>query len=165
MVLVKKQKNHGKKDSLLLGKGVINDINNNIIVLQGLRLPIKYVYSTDADTVTEHGSIERCVEWMEQYPDVDGGVCILRVKFQDGKKCNPFWDHLQHFQYFSSQYVRRNAESVYGKVTCLSGSGNICRLSRYRNRLLNSNVIHSFFLARLIIMQINDMQNIRGLLL
>ena len=129
MILVKKQKNHGKKDSLLLGKGIMNDINSGKYQLEGLQLPIKYVYSTDADTVTENGSIERCVEWMEQYPEVDGGVCVLRVKFQTDKKCNWFWDPLQHYQYFSSQYIRRNTESIYAKVTCLSGSGNICRIS------------------------------------
>ena len=129
LLLIKKNKNHGKKDGLLLAKCIIDDINNKKIVLDGMQLPIQYVYSTDADTVTHKGSLERGVEWMEEYPELDAGVFILRVKFQRDKKCNWFWDHFQSFQYFSSQYVRRSAESVFGKVTCLSGSGNICRVS------------------------------------
>lgn len=129
ILLIKKNKNHGKKDGLLLAKGIINDINKGKIVLEGLELPIKYVYSTDADTVTHESSLERGIEYMEMYPEVDAGVFILRVKFQRDRCCNWFWDHFQSFQYFSSQYVRRAAESVFGKVTCLSGSGNICRVS------------------------------------
>lgn len=129
LLLIKKYKNHGKKDGLLLAKGIINDINAGKIVLEGIELPIKYVYSTDADTVTHKGSLERGIEWMELYPELDAGVFILRVKFHTERVCNWFWDHFQNFQYFSSQFVRRGAESVFAKVTCLSGSGNICRVS------------------------------------
>lgn len=126
LLLIKKKTNQGKKDGLLLAKGIVDSINDGDIEFDGLRLPIKYVYSTDADTVTQPGSLERGVEWMQRYPDVDAGVFILRVKFNDELKCKMFWGPFQDFQYFSSQYVRRNAESVFGKVTCLSGSGNIC---------------------------------------
>lgn len=129
ILLVKKHANHGKKDGLLLAKGIVNSINDGDIVLNGLELPIKYVYSTDADTVTQQGSLERGIELMEEYPELDAGVFILRVKFSDDMICKGFWGPFQDFQYFSSQYVRRNAESVFGKVTCLSGSGNICRVS------------------------------------
>lgn len=62
---------------------------------------------------------------METYPELDASVCMLRVLFH---KRSFFWDHMQHFQYFNSQFVRRGTESFLGKVTCLSGSGNMCRV-------------------------------------
>lgn len=129
-VLVQKLQNNGKKDSLLLAKGIIKDLNDQKGKLRNIsrHLPdtIKYVFCTDADTLIGDRAIERAVLCMEQYPELDANVSQLRVRFH---KRSWFWDPLQHFQYFSSQFVRRMCESVMGKVTCLSGSGNVCRVS------------------------------------
>jgi len=136
-VLIVKSKNHGKKDGLILAKKVINDINcakdkysihpelrrENVNVENPI---IKYTFCCDADTAIDVNAIPICIKNMESYPELDASVCLLRVMFH---KKSFFWDPMQHFQYFNSQFVRRGTESFFGKVTCLSGSGNMCRVS------------------------------------
>lgn len=123
-ILVRKLKNHGKKDGLILAKKIISSFGTKYDV--PYLGEMKYVFCTDADTSIELDCIPRCVKQMEQFPELDAGVCLLRVKFHSPSF---FWDHMQHFQYFSSQYVRRSTESFWGKVSCLSGAGNILRIS------------------------------------
>lgn len=127
-VLVRKLKNHGKKDGLILAKNIIKDINKKELNYNHSKVEykIKYVFCTDADTAIGDGCLAKSVVNMEKYQDLDAAVCLLRVLFHKGAL---FWDHLQHFQYFSSQLVRRYTESIFAKVTCLSGAGNICRTS------------------------------------
>ena len=142
-ILITKSTNHGKKDGLILAKKIINEINtcprgkeaysiNPLLKVtnpnseEGDGCLIKYTFCTDADTAIDINCVPKCIKTMEQYPEVDGAVSLLRVLFH---KRSWFWDPMQHFQYFNSQFIRRGAESFFGKVTCLSGSGNICRVS------------------------------------
>ena len=145
-ILIVKSKNHGKKDGLILAKKVISDINSskdkysshpdltynesdktldNTDNTSNNPL-IKYTFCCDADTAIDVNAIPICIKNMESYPELDASVCLLRVMFH---KKSFFWDPMQHFQYFNSQFVRRGTESFFGKVTCLSGSGNMCRVS------------------------------------
>lgn len=129
-MLIRKMKNYGKKDGLILAANLIHDINRKSKQYKrfGITENIKYLHSTDADTATDLNCIGNSVKNMEMYPEVDGAVNLLRVRFH---KPSFFWDHLQHFQYFSSQFIRRYAESFFAKVTCLSGSGNMVRTSSH----------------------------------
>ena len=142
-ILITKSTNHGKKDGLILAKKIINEINtcpkgkeaySNHPLLkvtnpgseEGDGCLIKYTFCTDADTAIDVNCVPKCIKTMEQYTEIDGAVCLLRVLFH---KRSWFWDPMQHFQYFNSQFIRRGTESFFAKVTCLSGSGNICRIS------------------------------------
>jgi len=126
-ILIRKLKNHGKKDGLILAKKIIVELNSGIEKYQlDLETAIEYVFSTDADTKIDLMCVPHCIKNMEQYQEIDGAVCLLRVLFHAR---SIFWDHMQHFQYFSSQFVRRGTESVLAKVSCLSGAGNIIRVS------------------------------------
>ena len=142
-ILVTKTRNHGKKDGLIVAKKIISDINycpsgkekysfhpdlkvTDPEIEEGDGCAIKYTFCCDADTAIDINCIQKCIKTMESYLEIDAAVCLLRVLFH---KRSFFWDPMQHFQYFNSQFIRRGTESFFGKVTCLSGSGNICRVS------------------------------------
>lgn len=99
-MLVRKMKNHGKKDGLILASDIIHDINKKSGNYGSFNITenIKYTHSTDADTATDIHTVGNSVKNMEMFPELDGAVNLLRVRFHEKSL---FWDHLQHFQYFS----------------------------------------------------------------
>ena len=110
-MLIRKMKNRGKKDGLILATSIIHDINAGLGPYKTLKIAdqIKYTHATDADTMTDIHCIGNSVKNMELYPEVDAAVNLLRVRFHDKtgdinywnyfRNCS--WEYLQHFQYFS----------------------------------------------------------------
>lgn len=142
VVLIQKSVNMGKKDSLLLVEQVVADMSNNLraadFLLRNNIPKFKYIFNVDADTVLGPDCILKVAIEMNAYQEVDACVCLLHVL----PSCEfpLFWDHMQRYQYFAGQYLRRTAESVSGKVWCLSGAGNLRRLSSANCVLQRKNI-------------------------
>lgn len=131
-IFLNKQINIGKKDSLIIAYDIFNiprnnlpdknkvlrtNIRNNISTFFGIN-DFKYMFCTDADSIITENSFNFLIETLEKRNSI--ACCGLVVTdFSEGKW--NFWTILQNFQYLYGQYVRRNAENLYGKVTCLPG--------------------------------------------
>jgi len=131
-LFLNKKNNMGKRDSLIIGYDIFNiprnnipdknillrnNIRDNISTLFDIR-DFKYMFCTDADSIITENSFNFLIETLEKRNSI--ACCGLVVTdFSEGQW--NFWTILQNFQYLFGQYVRRNAESLYGKVTCLPG--------------------------------------------
>jgi len=131
-LFLNKTKNMGKRDSLIIAYDIFNiprnnlpdknkllrtNIRNNISTFFGIN-DFKYMFCTDADSIITENSFNFLIETIEKRNSI--ACCGLVVTdFSEGQW--NFWTILQNFQYLYGQYVRRNAENLYGKVTCLPG--------------------------------------------
>ena len=128
-VIVVKDKNMGKRDSLILSHDTFNvprllntvnaefrsSMRNHISRLYGIH-SFTHMFCTDADTIICADSFHYLIETIETKNAVAacGLVVVNKPSFQ-------FWNMVQNFQYMYGQYIRRRTESIFGKVTCLPG--------------------------------------------
>ena len=128
-VIIVKDTNMGKRDSLILSHDTfnvsrtLNETNTQFRYM--LRQCIQetyhldtfeYMFCTDADTIICPRSFEYLIETIQARHAVAacGFVIVNEPSFQ-------FWNLVQNFQYMYGQYIRRRTESIIGKVTCLPG--------------------------------------------
>jgi chitin synthase len=131
IVIIQKEENQGKKDSVILcnelfnhGRSnssvtnhqyrdeILSDINNTF----GVSI-FDYLFCTDADTVVSKNSFVCLIDNIKRRNAV-ASCGIVNVDFSSGKS---FWNNLQNFQYLYGQYIRRTNEDLFNQVLCLPG--------------------------------------------
>lgn len=131
VMIIQKEENQGKKDSIILSNELFNhgrsncpvlnhqyrdevlsDINNMFGVSN-----FDYMFCTDADTVVSENSFVCLIDNIERRNAV-ASCGIVNVDFTYG---NSYWNNLQNFQCLYGQYIRRTNEDLFNQVLCLPG--------------------------------------------
>ncbi|KAH7022052.1 chitin synthase-domain-containing protein [Ilyonectria destructans] len=138
VIVIEKLKNAGKKDSLIFCHDLFNYPRmNSPLYTKLLRqemwqeiLPIltegsdfngfDMVFCTDADSTIHKGAIARLANALARDKNAIAACGLVLVELEPGYEWS-FWNLYQQFQYTYGQYVRRRAEGIVGKVTCLPG--------------------------------------------
>ncbi|SPO30524.1 uncharacterized protein UTRI_06454 [Ustilago trichophora] len=146
IMIVRKVKNAGKKDSLIFAFDLFNSDNEatghcnseaRAMVLDHIRRLYNqpdleyfdFVFCTDADTKILAGSVNVLADRLMDEGEQTVGACgIVEADFEKpGRSLRTcglwyFWDHFQGFQYTYGQWIRRRSESSWGRVTCMPGA-------------------------------------------
>jgi len=138
IILSHKEKNCGKKDSLIIAETVLDNFNNfnefkNLYNLGD----IDFIYHTDSDTIADENCLHYLLKKMEADESLTGVSGMVRAyynnDFTGATKLQSLIEkslfRMQDFQYFFSLIVRRNAESVLKATSCLPGCVNMIRMS------------------------------------
>ncbi|KAM5369998.1 hypothetical protein ACJZ2D_008681 [Fusarium nematophilum] len=138
VIVIEKVKNAGKKDSLILCHDLFNYARDNSPLYTKLLrkemwediLPeltegetfngFDMVFCTDADSTIYKGAVALLANAIARDKNAIAACGLVLVELEPGYEWS-FWNLYQQFQYTFGQYVRRRAEGVYGKVTCLPG--------------------------------------------
>jgi len=137
VICFEKVKNAGKKDSLILCHDLFNDMRENsplytkllrediwidvLPELVGKGFPgFDMVFCTDADSIIHKGAVKDLADAIVRDPKAIAACGLVLVELEKGAEWS-FWNLYQQFQYNFGQFVRRQAESTWGKVTCLPG--------------------------------------------
>ncbi|CAF1498302.1 unnamed protein product [Adineta ricciae] len=132
VVIIKKEINMEKKDSLILSFDLFNSLRNDISTStvnfrKLIRKEIKHLYRiskydymffTDADSFIRSGSLTRLIDEME-YRHVGAACGIVMVDFNN--HFGGFWNLYQNYQYLYGQILRRSFENIFRRLTCLPG--------------------------------------------
>lgn len=138
LILIKKYKNVGKKDSIILFNDIFNhtrynidienrslreDILHNIQELFGVN-KFDYIYATDGDTLISDKNLMYLLDTMKNR---DATACcgIVNVDENYGKI---FWNWLQNYQYLYGQFMRRTNEDLFNQVLCLPGCNTMYKI-------------------------------------
>lgn len=141
-IIMKKSKNQGKRDTLIVAHDIFNFPRTNIhekclILRENVRNKIKELYDidefdfmfcTDADSILTKNCFSSLLETMERKGSI--ACCgLVVVDFSEGPW--DLWMVFQNFQYLYGQYVRRGTENMLNKVTCLPGCVTMFRIHEY----------------------------------
>lgn len=141
-ILFIKEKNYGKRDSLVLVRKLCyayNNINNkkcetslfNDIINKFTNIfyeKIDYIIGIDADTIFDTNCTKELIKGIERLPGLYGCVGYVDIS----PKMNPYslWTLYQYGEYMYSQCLKRYAQSVIThKVNCLSGCNQILKVT------------------------------------
>lgn len=129
-VIIQKNLNQGKKDSLILSHDIFNyprstvssselrdRVRTELTNLYGL-IDFGYMFCTDADSIITSNSFANLLETIE-YRQAHACCGLVVVDFAESK-WSP-WNLYQNFQYLYGQYVRRGCENLMGSVMCMPG--------------------------------------------
>ncbi|KAK7419061.1 hypothetical protein QQX98_003563 [Neonectria punicea] len=138
VIVIEKQKNGGKKDSLILCHDLFNyprqnsplytkllreEIQREILPILTEGAPFSgfdMVFCTDADSTIYKGAVVRLANALARDKNAIAACGLVLVELEPGLEWS-FWNLYQQFQYTYGQYLRRRAEGYVGKVTCLPG--------------------------------------------
>ncbi|KAF2147913.1 glycosyltransferase family 2 protein, partial [Myriangium duriaei CBS 260.36] len=140
VLVIQKRRNSGKKDTLIMTNDIFNYPRDNMPVLtRRLRreiwldvlpeltagFPVPFtkfdmIFNTDADSKIHQGALLRLANSLVREPRAIASCGLVLVEFEEGCEWSA-WNMYQQFQYCYGQYVRRGAEHIWGKVTCLPG--------------------------------------------
>ncbi|THZ53222.1 hypothetical protein D6C86_09950 [Aureobasidium pullulans] len=137
VIVFEKVKNSGKKDSLILCHYLFNvirkdapfyikllrkEIERNVLPsLVGEDFPgFDIIFCTDADSVIHKGAVAGLANALVRDPKAIASCGLVLVMLEAGAEWS-YWNLYQQFQYNFGQFVGRQAENVWGKVTCLPG--------------------------------------------
>ncbi|EEU39823.1 uncharacterized protein NECHADRAFT_39578 [Fusarium vanettenii 77-13-4] len=138
VIVIEKVKNAGKKDSLILCHDLFNYARDNSPLYTKLLrkeiweeiLPVltegenfngfDMVFCTDADSTIYKGAVALLANAIARDKNAIAACGLVLVELEPGFEWS-FWNLYQQFQYTFGQYVRRRAEGIVGKVTCLPG--------------------------------------------
>ena len=161
-ILILKNKNIGKRDSLFLARKIFYSYNTHIATndeaikfaisdslfkyttelykgIYGNFAPIKYCIGIDADTIFDYNCSYELIQSIEKDPNIQGSVGYVDILHNKKSMYSPF--HLyQYGEYMFSQCLRRLTQStITKKVNCLSGCNQIIRISNETcgNAILN----------------------------
>jgi chitin synthase len=129
-MIIKKKKNQGKKDSLILSHDIFNYPRDTIQtpeVRTQVRTDVEqlyqltefdYMFCTDADSIIVKHSLIHLIETIQRRR---AHACcgLVVIDFSEAKWS--FWNLYQNFQYVFGQYIRRECENLMGSVTCMPG--------------------------------------------
>jgi chitin synthase len=132
LIIVKKDKNMEKKDSLILAYDLFSPprrdapsscISFRTSVIEQIKLSFQidtydYIFFTDADSFIETNSLTSLIDELE-YRKAEAACGLVMIDFKG--HCGGFWNIYQNFQYIYGQYVRRSTENIIAKLTCLPG--------------------------------------------
>ncbi|KAK5315943.1 hypothetical protein LTR70_006495 [Exophiala xenobiotica] len=139
VILIEKKRNAGKKDSLILGHDLFNypredmphstkllrqELWKTIIpsIVSNERLTaFDYIFCTDADSTIHDQALRKLADALCRENNAIAACGVLFAEFGKAKTEYSMWHLFQQFQYTFGQYVRRQAESMWGRVTCLPG--------------------------------------------
>ncbi|CAM9092718.1 unnamed protein product, partial [Ectocarpus sp. 12 AP-2014] len=123
-----KQKNSGKKDSLIIGERFIT---TGIPEIEAVDAPkVDFIYHTDGDTSSDENCLNEMLKSLVHDKDLDGVSGFLRTYLKEGATCTERgFVMMQDFQYFFSLIVRRMTESLMKSTVCLPGCSNMIRIS------------------------------------
>ena len=136
---IEKSPNAGKKDSLILCHDLFNYPRDNMdegvsklreelwtTILPQLTFSdpnfkgFDLVFCTDADSTIHQGALALLADACLADPQAIAACGFVYVEYEPGLEWS-LWNLYQQFQYSFGQIVRRGAEHVWGKVTCLPG--------------------------------------------
>jgi cellulose synthase/poly-beta-1,6-N-acetylglucosamine synthase-like glycosyltransferase len=141
-MVVKKQKNQGKRDTLIVGHDIFNVPRTNIhekclVLRERVRAKIRqhygldefqFMFCTDADSILTTNTFTSLIETMERRGSV---ACCGLVVVDCSEGPWDLWMVFQNFQYLYGQYIRRGTENMLNKVTCLPGCVTMFRIHEY----------------------------------
>jgi chitin synthase len=143
-IVLCKNNNMGKKDSLiimreLIGKKLNNSLQSyfNAYLASNEIEDIDYLVGVDADTRLHEDFIVNILKTSE--PDNVLGVSGYAIP---DKNCTSLWNPLffyQSFEYHQQQGLTRLGQSILGKVTCLPGCAQVWKMD---GRTLNEPLEH-----------------------
>jgi len=152
IVLVNKNKNHGKKDSIILCNDIFNVIRTNIpsqnrelresILFDIANLfhlhEFQFIFCTDADTIIDNNTITCLADSIDKRNAI-ASCGIVNVNMSNSTVNNDkqmFWNNIQHFQYIYGQYMRRMNEDLFNQVLCLPGCVSMLKIcSNYKSAM------------------------------
>ena len=143
-ILMIKDKNYGKRDSLVLIRRLCycynNHINNNYYIsdsfIKSTNLifknifdnDIEYIINIDADTIFDYNCTYELIKGIEYHKDNVGCVGYVDINFNNSSIFNPF-NLYQYSEYMYAQCLRRQVQSnLTHKVNCLSGCVQILKV-------------------------------------
>jgi Chitin synthase len=140
-IIMKKRKNQGKKDSLILSHDIFNYPRDTLSV-DGINLrthireqiddlfpmygSYDFMFCTDADSIITPNSFLDMLETLEIRKA--NACCGLVVVDFIESNWSP-WNLFQNFQYSYGQHIRRGCENLIGTVTCMPGCITMFRIS------------------------------------
>lgn len=142
IIVINKNQNLGKKDSIILCNNLFNVPSANRELRESILLDIAnlfhlyefhYIFCTDADTIIENNVIKCLVDSIEKRNAL-ASCGIVNVNMSHSTINNDkqiFWNNIQHFQYIYGQYMRRMNEDLFNQVLCLPGC--VCMLKICNN--------------------------------
>lgn len=151
VILLIKERNYGKRDSLVIARRVclafnaFQSLDNTIIqkittqspdylvhivatLANVFTKPIDYIIGIDGDTVFDYNCTYELIKGIEDDESIHGCVGFVDVDPQ----MNPYSPFVlyQYAEYMYAQCLRRQAQSnITNKVSCLSGCNQILRVS------------------------------------
>ena len=124
VVVAKKAKNAGKKDSLVVTDDIFVEHKfmkvRNMILDEFNMESCDFLFHTDADSVIGPNSFRRLTNVLLNNEKVAAVAGLVLVPFE-GFSTIGFWNLFQGFQYYYGQVIRKATESLWGKITCLPG--------------------------------------------
>jgi len=147
IVLIEKEDNVGKKDSIILANQIFNsyitnldettssfkqEVINNIRIVFGIS-EFDYMFTTDSDTVIDKMTINCLLDSILK----NNAVASCGIVDVDKTSGNVFWNELQNFQYLYGQYMRRTYEDLFSQVLCLPGCISMFRLNASSTQALS----------------------------
>lgn len=147
ILLIEKERNHGKKDSIILANNIFNKYNSeksdsvnelknevlvNLLNVFGVN-EFDYIFTTDADTVIDKNTIICLIDSVNKR-NATASCGIVNVDKSNG---NWFWNNLQNFQYLYGQYLRRTTEDLCNQVLCLPGCISLFKLNSNTSKALD----------------------------
>jgi chitin synthase len=138
-ILMIKDKNYGKRDSIVLARRLIYNYNNNdsisifnksmnLIFRTTFNNKIEYIINIDADTIFDYNCTYELIKGIENHKDNVGCVGYVDINFNNSNIFNPF-NLYQYSEYMYAQCLNRQAQSsLTHKVNCLSGCVQILKV-------------------------------------
>lgn len=140
LLLIRKYKNLGKKDSIILFNDIFNharynlELENNSLredVLYNLQelfgvSKFNYIYGTDGDTIISDKNIMYLL-YTIKIKDATACCGVVNVNENYG---NIFWNWLQNYQYLYGQFMRRTNEDLFNQVLCLPGCNTMYKIEK-----------------------------------
>lgn len=140
LILIRKYKNLGKKDSIILFNDIFNharynlelennslreDILYNIQDLFGVNR-FNYIYGTDGDTIISDSNLMYLLDTMKRR---NATACCGVVNVNENYG-NTFWNWMQNYQYLYGQFMRRTNEDLFSQVLCLPGCNTMYKIEK-----------------------------------
>lgn len=143
-VLIIKDLNYGKRDSLVLIRRLCYDYNNNfskneyissslinsmnLIFKETFDNKIDYIINIDADTIFDYNCTYELIKGLELNNGSVGCVGYVDINMKNSNIFSPF-NLYQYAEYMFSQCLKRQAQSnITHKVNCLSGCVQILKV-------------------------------------
>lgn len=138
VLLIEKDQNFGKKDSIILANNIFNQTSNDtpltihfkqevlsdLLSVFGMN-EFDYMFATDSDTTIESHAITCLLDSINKR----NAMASCGIVNADKTSGNWFWNNLQNFQYLYGQFTRRTTEDLFGQVLCLPGCISMFRLN------------------------------------
>lgn len=135
IVVIGKQINQGKKDSLILVRDIVHNLNDYDHYTSAFRKfysedhhKFDYIVGVDTGSYFSENAIYNLLKKIHNDKDILGVSGFIKVHLNSQNYLN-FWTFYQYFEYIFQQGLTRLGQSFLGAVTCLPGCLQIIRVS------------------------------------